>query len=388
MALMSLRNFLKCGQMVNDSVIFNTRNIALSSTRRNTNAEEKKQDPIVQDISEKDKSEVNEEIEKLNKQISELTNQNSELLDKYKRSLADGENLRSRLTKQIAEAKIYGIQSFCKDLLDVADVLSKATETVPKEELNEKNPHLKSLYEGLIMTEAQLKNVFKRHGLEQVNPLNDKFNPNFHEALFQQVVDGKEPGTVVIVSKIGYKLNDRVIRPALVGVSKNSKSFMETFLDIFSCLICLGDILGNGTNLVQCVNGHTICEDCSTRCRICPVCRVPYDAGVIRNLLMEEMRDVLIRYFGIPQEETPINSDADLPLAGNDDDSDSTVILNMDEHMQRMEVDYIETPASTRQVYSGMGTNIRSSPAPVHHRIRSKRSMMMERCPIGCLLQK
>ncbi|KAG5871118.1 hypothetical protein JTB14_036745 [Gonioctena quinquepunctata] len=121
---------------------------------------------------------------------------------------------------------------------------------------------------------------------------------------------------------------------------------MKTFLDIFSCLICLGDILGNGTNLVQCVNGHTICEECSIRCRICPVCRVPYDAGVIRNLLMEEMRDVLIRYFGIPQEETPINSDADLPLTGNDDDSDSTVILNMDEHMQRMEDDYIETPAS------------------------------------------
>lgn len=109
------------------------------------------------------------------------------LQDKYKRALADGENLRNRLTKQIADAKIYGIQSFCKDLLDVADVLNKATETVPKEEINDKNPHLKSLYEGLVMTEAQLKSVFKRHGLEPVNPLNEKFNPNFHEALFQQV---------------------------------------------------------------------------------------------------------------------------------------------------------------------------------------------------------
>lgn len=110
------------------------------------------------------------------------------LQDKYKRALADGENLRSRLTKQIAEAKVFGIQSFCKDLLDVADVLNKATETVPKEEINDKNPHLKSLYEGLLMTEAQLKAVFKRHGLDTVNPLNEKFNPNFHEALFQQVL--------------------------------------------------------------------------------------------------------------------------------------------------------------------------------------------------------
>lgn len=107
--------------------------------------------------------------------------------DKYKRALADGENLRSRLTKQISEAKIYGIQSFCKDLLEVSDVLSRATESVPSDEISDKNPHLKSLYEGLLMTEKQLKSVFKRHGLEPVNPLNEKFNPNFHEALFQQV---------------------------------------------------------------------------------------------------------------------------------------------------------------------------------------------------------
>lgn len=71
--------------------------------------------------------------------------------------------------------------------MDVADVLSKATETVPKDEIKDSNPHLKTLYEGLVMTEAQLKSVFKRHGLEPVNPLNEKFNPNFHEALFQQV---------------------------------------------------------------------------------------------------------------------------------------------------------------------------------------------------------
>ncbi|KAF5301831.1 hypothetical protein FQA39_LY10616 [Lamprigera yunnana] len=165
-------------------------------------------------------SKINEEIDKLNKEISTLNERNSELLDKYKRSLADGENLRTRLTKQISDAKLFGIQGFCKDLLDVADVLNKATESVPKEEITESNPHLKNLYEGLMMTEAQLKTVFKRHGLEPVDPLNENFDPNFHEALFQQEVKGKTPGAVVVVSKIGYKLHDRVIRPALVGVSK------------------------------------------------------------------------------------------------------------------------------------------------------------------------
>jgi len=163
---------------------------------------------------------TNVQLDKLNAEITSLSDKCSELTDKYKRALADGENLRNRLTKQINEAKIFGIQGFCKDLLDVADVLSKATESVPKDEINDKNPHLKNLYEGLVMTETQLQNVFKRHGLEQVNPLNEKFNPNYHEALFQQEFEGKEAGTVVVVSKIGYKLHDRVLRPALVGVAK------------------------------------------------------------------------------------------------------------------------------------------------------------------------
>lgn len=134
--------------------------------------------------------------------------------------MADSENMRKRLTKQIDDAKIFGIQSFCKDLLDVSDILGHATEAVPKEELNDKNPHLKTLYEGLSMTKAQLNQVFKRNGLEQINPIDEKFNPNYHEALFQQEVPKKDPNTVVVVSKIGYKLHERVVRPALVGVSK------------------------------------------------------------------------------------------------------------------------------------------------------------------------
>jgi molecular chaperone GrpE len=70
------------------------------------------------------------------------------------------------------------------------------------------------------MTKDQLTRVFKRNGLEPVNPLNEKFNPNYHEALFQQDVPNAEPNTVIVVSKIGYKLHERCIRPALVGVSK------------------------------------------------------------------------------------------------------------------------------------------------------------------------
>ncbi|XP_067847354.1 grpE protein homolog 1, mitochondrial [Heptranchias perlo] len=157
-----------------------------------------------------------EEKTKLEEQLKDLT-------DKYKRALADTENLRQRSQKLVEEAKLYGIQGFCKDLLEVADVLEKATESVPKEEITERNPHLKSLYEGLIMTDVQLQKVFSKHGLVKLNPIGAKFDPYEHEALFHTPVEGKEPGSVALVTKIGYKLHGRTLRPALVGVVKGAE---------------------------------------------------------------------------------------------------------------------------------------------------------------------
>ncbi|XP_071412949.1 grpE protein homolog 1, mitochondrial [Pithys albifrons albifrons] len=155
-----------------------------------------------------------EEKTKLEEQLKEVT-------DKYKRALADAENVRQRSQKLVEEAKLYGIQSFCKDLLEVADILEKATESVPKEEIKDDNPHLKSLYEGLVMTEVQIQKVFKKHGLLRLNPVGAKFDPYEHEALFHTPMEGQEPGTIALVSKIGYKLHGRTLRPALVGVVKD-----------------------------------------------------------------------------------------------------------------------------------------------------------------------
>ncbi|KAJ6661368.1 hypothetical protein lerEdw1_014996 [Lerista edwardsae] len=156
---------------------------------------------------------LTEEKTKLEEQLNEIT-------EKYKRALADAENLRQRTQKLVEEAKLYGVQSFCKDLLEVADVLEKATESVPKEEIKDENPHLKNLYEGLAMTEVQIQKVFGKHGLVKLNPLGAKFDPYEHEALFHVPMEGKEPGTVALVSKVGYKLHGRTLRPALVGVVK------------------------------------------------------------------------------------------------------------------------------------------------------------------------
>lgn len=117
---------------------------------------------------------------------------------------------------------LSGIQAFCKDLLEVADILEKATQSVPQAELRDDNPHLKSLYEGLVMTEAQIQKAFAKHGLLRLDPLGAKFDPYEHEALFHTPVEGHEPGTVALVSKVGYKLHGRTLRPALVGVVKEA----------------------------------------------------------------------------------------------------------------------------------------------------------------------
>ncbi|CAB3250898.1 unnamed protein product [Arctia plantaginis] len=176
--------------------------------------------------------ECHKQIEALTTELNTAKQQAKELEDKYKRALADGENVRRRMMKQVEDAKSFAIQSFCKDLLDVADTLAAAAESVPEGgEVAEggaaagggeggAGAALRSLHDGVRLTRAQLAQVFSRHGLIAVSPLREKFDPNLHEALFQQEVEGAQTGTVVAVSKVGYKLHERCVRPALVGVAK------------------------------------------------------------------------------------------------------------------------------------------------------------------------
>ncbi|ODM99790.1 GrpE protein 1, mitochondrial [Orchesella cincta] len=163
---------------------------------------------------------LREELDKAVSENATLVSRSQEFEDKYKRALAETENLRARLTKQISDSKLYAIQGFCKDITEISDILRLAIESVPKDQVTKENPHLKDLFEGLTMTETRLLQVFKSHGLTQINPVDEKFNPNEHEAVVQQPVEGKESGTVICVTKLGYKLHDRVIRPAVVGVAK------------------------------------------------------------------------------------------------------------------------------------------------------------------------
>jgi molecular chaperone GrpE len=136
------------------------------------------------------------------------------------RALADAENLRDRTRREKEQAQHLAIKSFAKDLLDVADVLETALESVPADvrEDAQGHPHLAQLYKGLSVMRSELMSTFRRNGLEMFDAMDQAFDPNRHQAMFQAPIAGKQPGTVFNVSKKGYLLNGVVIRAAQVGV--------------------------------------------------------------------------------------------------------------------------------------------------------------------------
>lgn len=166
------------------------------------------------------------ELKQLKDKLTKFEADAADMKDKYIRSLAEIENTRFRMNKQIEDAKVFGIQGFCRDLLEVADVLRLAiTNTDPSKDASVANSStvekekLVAMYNGLVMTETCLLKIFNKHKLVQINPADgEKFDPNQHEAIFRMPVEGKQSGTVNICTKIGYKLSERVIRAAQVGV--------------------------------------------------------------------------------------------------------------------------------------------------------------------------
>ncbi|RKP05079.1 GrpE nucleotide exchange factor [Thamnocephalis sphaerospora] len=156
--------------------------------------------------------------------LAEKDKQIAELKDQYLRALADTENVRQQMRRQVEETSQFAIRKFAKDLLDTVDVLGMALQSVPKAKLEAEDacPTLKSLHVGVSMTEAELLKALKRHGVEPFDALNQPFDPNMHQAMFQAPVPGKEPGTVFQVEKRGFTIKERVLRPAQVGVVKSN----------------------------------------------------------------------------------------------------------------------------------------------------------------------
>ena len=149
-----------------------------------------------------------------------LVRENVDLRDKALRTLAEMENLRKRTAREVADARTYGITGFARDVLGIADNLQRALDAVPAETRESADPMLKALIEGVELTERSLLNALEKNGVKKFDPSGEKFDPNFQQAMYE-VPDASVPaGTVVQVVQAGYMIGERVLRPALVGVSK------------------------------------------------------------------------------------------------------------------------------------------------------------------------
>lgn len=142
----------------------------------------------------------------------------ADLKDKMLRAVAEAENVRRRAVKDVDDARKYGVTGFARDVLAVADNLGRALETLP--EGADKDETFSSFVEGVQLTGRELANVLQRHGVKEVRPQGEKFDHNFHQAMFEVEDASQPPGTVAHVMQAGYTIGDRLLRPAMVGVTK------------------------------------------------------------------------------------------------------------------------------------------------------------------------
>jgi molecular chaperone GrpE len=152
--------------------------------------------------------------------VEALTKEAAEARDRMLRTLAEMENLRKRTQKEVADGRTYAIANFARDVIDIADNLQRALDAVPADTKAAADPGLKALIDGVELTERSLLNTLEKNGVKKFDPTGEKFDPNFQQAMYE-VPDSSVPaGTVVQVVQAGYTIGERVLRPALVGVSK------------------------------------------------------------------------------------------------------------------------------------------------------------------------
>src|SRR5438105_173853 len=152
----------------------------------------------------------------------------SEAKDRVLRTLAEMENLRRRTTREVADARAYGISGFARDVLDIADNLQRALDAVPADTRDNADPGLKALIEGVELTEKSLLKALEKNGVKKFDPAGQKFDPNVHQAMYEVPDESVPSGTVVHVVQAGYMIGDRILRPALVGVAKGGAKTSAT----------------------------------------------------------------------------------------------------------------------------------------------------------------
>jgi molecular chaperone GrpE len=154
------------------------------------------------------------------KASTSLDRELAEMKDRLLRTLADMENMRKRTDREVADARVYGISTFARDILGVADNMHRAMQALDDELRDNADDAVKALLDGVELTERELVNVLEKNGVKKLDPMGQKFDPNRHQAMFEMEDSSVPSGTVVQVMQAGYTIGERVLRPALVAVSK------------------------------------------------------------------------------------------------------------------------------------------------------------------------
>jgi len=152
--------------------------------------------------------------------VEALTQENAELKDRVLRTIAEMENLRKRTERDVADTRSYAIAGFARDMLTATDALSQALIMIPAETRASADGTLKSLIEGIELAQREMQRLLGKHGVKQIEAAGQKFDPHKHQAMFEVPNPNVPDGTVVQVVQEGFEIGGRVLRPAMVGVSK------------------------------------------------------------------------------------------------------------------------------------------------------------------------
>ena len=164
---------------------------------------------------------IESEDQGLGARITELEGELADFKDRSLRALADAENTRRRSEREVIDAKKYGSSNLVKDLLNVSDNLHRALEAVG-EDVKELDETVKNLVVGVQMVEKEMLDVFEKHGVTKLQPIGEKFNHDFHQAMYEVEDSGQPTGTIVELLQPGYVMHDRLLRPAMVAVAKDT----------------------------------------------------------------------------------------------------------------------------------------------------------------------
>ena len=171
-------------------------------------------------MAEQDGGEEAAAIDARDLEIVQLKEEAGALKERLLRTAADMDNLRKRAEREKAEATLYAATNFARDLLSVADNMQRALAAVTPEAREQADEGTKNLLVGIELTERELLKVFQRYNIRKVDTVGAKFDPNFHQALFEMPTKEHPPGTVVQEMQSGFAIGERCLRPAMVGVAK------------------------------------------------------------------------------------------------------------------------------------------------------------------------